>query len=110
MHAEAGSTAPTLTFLVSLDDTTTIVGDKAIFGRRDEPALCQVPLAALKAQLQETVGSLGELFQELAAHTDGISLKEVQIGFEVTAAGKVALLGTSLQSGGKGAITLTFGR
>lgn len=102
----------TVTFVVTLDDTQeSPSADKGIFGRgSDQPAVREVPLQALRSNITETVQQLRELFADVIRDVDGLPLREVQVGFEVTATGKVALVGTSLEAGGKGAITLTFGQ
>jgi hypothetical protein len=101
----------TLTFVVSImddDDNSEAAGTKGIFGQRDLPAIRQIPVAILRENLHRTVNELGSLFRNLATPEDTMILKQVEVSFEVTASGKVALLGASAEASGKGAITLTF--
>ncbi|WP_322751846.1 MULTISPECIES: hypothetical protein [unclassified Frankia] len=86
------------------------VGDKGLFGRGDgEPSIRQIPVAILRENLRRAVGGLRELFDEIAEQPGGMRLRQAQIAFEVMASGGIALVGTSAQLAGKGAITLTFG-
>ena len=113
MLSEAANEArETVAFVVTLDDTHEGgPSEKGIFGRGgDQVAVRAVPLQALRSNITETVRQLRELFVDVVTDVESLPLREVQVGFEVTAGGKVALVGTSLEAGGKGAITLTFGR
>jgi hypothetical protein len=107
-------TGETLPFLVTIDDSDAgsagLVGEKGLFGRGDGAAsIRQVPVAALRESMRRVVGGLRELFDGVAATDGRMPLKQAQIAFEVTASGGIALVGTSAQIAGKGAITLTFG-
>ncbi len=112
-EAAAEISTETLPFLVSDEEsgTATAEGEMGIFGR-SEGALSvrQIPVAVLRENLRRTVGSLRELFDEIAAAEGGLPLKEAQITFEVTASGGITIVGANAQAAGKGAITLTFGR
>lgn len=101
----------TLTFLVSIEeDTSTEAQEKGIFGHsQGEPSLRRIPVAVLQENLRETLDSLRKLFDIDSPHDSRFPLKQVEISFEVTAGGKVALLGTSAEVTGSGAIKLTFG-
>ncbi|MER5644151.1 hypothetical protein [Streptosporangium sp. NPDC002524] len=111
--AAAEISPATLPFLVSIDDTDSAPasgGDMGIFSRESaEPSLRRIPIAVLQDSLRKTVGGLRELFDEIAESGGRMPLKQAQISFEVTASGGIALIGTSAQLAGKGAITLTFG-
>ncbi|RLP92531.1 hypothetical protein EAD89_08715 [Micromonospora sp. BL4] len=102
----------TVTFVVALDDAQEgRPADKGIFGRGgDQLSVREVPLQALRNNITETVRQLRELFVDVITDVESLPLREVQVGFEVTATGKIALVGTSVETSGKGAITLTFGR
>ena len=67
-----------------------------------------IPIEALRVSLRESTAALRSLFDEIAAQPGRMKLRQVQIGFEVTATGGIQLIGTS-QVGSKGAITLVFG-
>ncbi|MEV4325132.1 hypothetical protein AB0J37_23075 [Microbispora rosea] len=112
-EAAAEISTETLPFLVSDEesDTAAASGEMGIFGRSDGAlSLRQIPVAVLRENLRRTVGSLRELFDEVAAAEGGLPLKEAQITFEVTASGGITIVGANAQAAGKGAITLTFGR
>lgn len=111
-ETDATRPAEDLTFLVSIEeDTSTEAREKGIFGRiQGEPSLRQIPVAVLQENLRETLGGLRELFDVDSPHDSRFPLKQVEISFEVTAGGKIALLGTSAEVTGSGAIKLTFGK
>nr|WP_042193410.1 hypothetical protein [Kibdelosporangium sp. MJ126-NF4]CEL20760.1 hypothetical protein [Kibdelosporangium sp. MJ126-NF4] len=96
-----------LPFLVSIDETEETSGSKGIFSDK-EPKVRRIPVDVLKENLTRTVGTLREMFDEIADGTGKLPLKTAQITFEVTATGGITLVGTA-QVAGKGAITLTFG-
>ncbi len=113
MFGDKAEVAETLPFLVSIDDTDGQAGtggEMGIFGRRDgELRVREIPVAVLRESLRRAVGGLRALFDEVAASEGGMPLKQAQISFEVTGSGGIALIGTSAQVAGRGAITLTFG-
>jgi hypothetical protein len=109
MTADRAIDGETLEFVVSFDDETAAGGEKGIFGRRDDPQLRRIPVAAVRESLRETLSGLRHLFDGVTEAPACLPLKEVQVSFEVTATGKVALIGTGAEVAGKGAITLTFG-
>ncbi|WP_435822502.1 Pepco domain-containing protein [Microbispora bryophytorum] len=111
-EAAAEISTETLPFLVSDEESGTAAeGEMGIFGRGDGTlSVRQIPVAVLRENLRRTVGSLRELFDEIAAAEGGLPLKEAQITFEVTASGGITIVGANAQAAGKGAITLTFGR
>jgi hypothetical protein len=69
-----------------------------------------VPISTLHKNFAATVEALKRVFSGLPDLHPTLPLEEVQLTFEVTASGKVALLGTSTQLAGRGAITLIFAR
>ncbi|MGI5224758.1 Pepco domain-containing protein [Actinoallomurus sp. CA-142502] len=100
--------ANSLPFLVAppeeIDNQT-----KGIFRPGDGDAVLKaIPIEALRTSLHETTTALRSLFDEIAAQSGRMKLRQVHIGFEVTATGGIQLIGTS-QVGSKGAITLVFG-
>ena len=97
-----------LTFLVSIEDDTVSSSEKGIFGR-NETSLRRIPIATLQENLTETINGLREVFKIESPHESRFPLKQVQVSFEITASGKIALLGTSAEVTGRGAILLTFG-
>jgi hypothetical protein len=106
--SEMAINANTLPFLVTLpediDNQT-----KGIFRPGDgDVVLKAIPIEALRNSLRESIAALRSLFDEIAAQPGRMKLREVHIGFEVTATGGIQLIGTS-QVGSKGAITLVFG-
>lgn len=112
--SEIDVTSPveTLTFLVSIDeDTGTESQEKGIFrSSQGEPTLRQIPLTVLQENLKETMDRLRKLFDIDSSYDSRFPLKQVEISFEITAGGKIALLGTSAEVTGSGAIKLTFGK
>ncbi len=103
-----------LAFLVSIEDDEDLgSGEKSIFGERGtaSSALRAIPLAILKENLAQTIDDLRELFDASASSQQAdLPLKEVQVSFEVTASGKIAIVGSSAGLAGSGAITLIFGK
>lgn len=107
VNVEEGS----LTFLVRIIDDGQDAkqdGTKNIFGQRDGPALRQIPVPVLREGLYRVVNELSVLFRDLNSSDDGMVLREVEVSFEVTASGKIALLGASAETAGRGAITMRF--
>ncbi|WP_394361903.1 hypothetical protein [Amycolatopsis sp. SB7-3] len=101
----------TLTFIVAIDEDLTDRNEKGIFGSvKTEPVAKSVNLAILRRNLQDTLNGLAELFEGITQVGTDLPLKEVEISFEVTAKGRVALLGTSAETAGKGGIKILFGR
>jgi hypothetical protein len=106
------SPGETLTFVVSIDsDDEADSGEKGIFRRLEDQqsSLRDIPLTVLQENLIQTIGGLRKLFKIDEPHESKLPLKQVQVSFEITASGKVALLGTSAALAGRGAIVLTFG-
>lgn len=112
MTADGPVPATSLRFLVSMpDDIDPLPDEKGIFRRDGEPVVREIPLADLRANLHGTLAGLDHLFSELPSLGQGLmSLKSVEISFEVTASGKITLLGTGAEVSGKGGITLSFER
>lgn len=102
---------PSLPFIVALDAGDGADSDTMGLFRRGEAELAvrHVPLAALRENLKNTMALLGGLIEEAIATGGTLPLREVQLSFEVSASGGINLVGTA-QVGGKGAITLTFGK
>jgi hypothetical protein len=69
----------------------------------------EIPVERLKASLSDLVAKLRAATMELAAKADGLSLKELEVGIEVTAEGGVSLIG-SAKAGGTASLKLTFVR
>jgi len=102
---------PTLDFLVAVtEEELEVQGTKGLFGRGErEIVLQEISVETLRRNLRSTMVALREAFDGLERLGDGLPLKEVQISFEVTASGKISLLGTGAEVAGTGGITLTFG-
>jgi hypothetical protein len=90
----------TLSVIVSQSDT------KSIFGG-ESPRLVEIPVERLKASLSELVSKLRAATSDLAAKTDGLSLRELEVGIELTAEGGVSLIGTA-KVGATASLKLTF--
>jgi hypothetical protein len=99
----------TIEVIVTMDDSRTD-GDKGIFGWSGSPTVAAVPIDSLRENLSGTIEALKHIFVSLPDLGPGLSFDKVELSFEVTATGKVALLGTSAEVAGKGAIAITFKR
>ncbi|MFF5296093.1 Pepco domain-containing protein [Paractinoplanes globisporus] len=100
----------TLDFLVSAEDEKT-AGTKGIFTRGEyDVARCEISVDAFQQNLEATVAKLRQAFAGLATAGDDLPLKKVEVSFEVTASGKICILGTGVEMSGTGGIKLTFER
>jgi hypothetical protein len=99
-----------LNILVAVEENAD-VGEKGWFsrGERDLTTVTMDP-ANLRRNLQSTLDALRVAFDGLTEVRAGLPLKEVQVSFEVSATGKITLLGTGAEVTGTGGITLTFGQ
>lgn len=93
--------ADTISVLVTSTDS-----GKGIFGS-GPVVLVDIPVERLKASLAELVAKLRAATANLAAKGDGLSLKELEVGIELTAEGGVSLIGTAKASG-TASLKLTF--
>jgi hypothetical protein len=102
---------PTILFMVSIvDDESRTAGKGIVDSLRAQPVLREVSIDHLRSNLKSTLCKLRELFTEVTAEDADFPLKQAELSFEITSTGKIALLGTSAEVSGKGAITLTFGK
>jgi Trypsin-co-occurring domain 1 len=92
--------ADTISVLVSADP------GKGIFGSGPVVPV-DIPVERLKASLADMVAKLRAATADLAAKADGLSLKELEVGIELTAEGGVSLIGTAKASG-TASLKLTF--
>jgi hypothetical protein len=90
----------TISVLVSADP------NKGIFGTGPVAAV-EIPVERLRANLSDLVAKLRAAAGNLAAKSDGLSLKELEVGIELTAEGGVSLIGTAKASG-TASLKLTF--
>lgn len=67
----------------------------------------EIPIERLKASLSDLVAKLRAATTTLVDHADGLSLKELEVGLELTAEGGVSLIGTA-KVGGSASLKLTF--
>jgi hypothetical protein len=84
----------------------TDVEEKGMFGGAASHFVADVDLDSLKASLGKLTRDLGELFAAQATDSS-FSLKQIEVGVEITAEGGINLIGT-LTAGAKASITLTF--
>ena len=66
----------------------------------------EVKISTLTEQMQKVVSGLKEVLQNLPAQLGQFNLTEMQIALEISAKGKVSVLGSGGEAGGKGGITL----
>lgn len=93
----------TITVLVSRPDQ-----GKGIFSDGPvEPAI--ISTDKLKASLSGLVAKLSAITADLAVRSSGLTLKEMEVGVEVTAEGGVNLIGTA-KAGATASLKLTFVR
>ncbi|MFI5954452.1 hypothetical protein [Cryptosporangium sp. NPDC051539] len=100
----------TIDVLVTMDDTPASGGDKGLFSRAAAPVVAAVPVAALHESFTTAIDGLKKIFSDLPSMNPDLPLQQVQLQFEITASGKIALVGTGAETAVKGAITLTFAR
>jgi hypothetical protein len=67
----------------------------------------EISVERLKAGLSDLVAKLRTATAGLAAQADGLSLKELEVGIELTAEGGVSLIGTA-KAGATASLKLTF--
>jgi hypothetical protein len=102
----------TIGFLVAVtEEESATEGTKGIFSRGErEIAYTEISVNTLRVNMETTLNGLRQTFDGLDPLGSKFPLKEVQVSFEVSASGKVNLLGTGAEVAGTGGITLTFGR
>jgi hypothetical protein len=93
--------ADTISVLVTESDP-----GKGIFGSGPARPV-EIPVERLKVSLSGLVAKLRAATSDLAAKADGLSLKELEVGIELTAEGGVSLIGTA-KVGGTASLKLTF--
>lgn len=77
---------------------------------RSASSYVQVSPALLEAQIKGFVDQLGGILQKIPDTLGLFRLDSLEISAEITAAGKVSLLGTGGEMGGKGGLTFNFKR
>ena len=93
----------TLTVIVAKSDM-----NKGIFDSGSLVSV-EIPVERLKLGLSNLVAKLRMATADLAATADGLSLKELEVGVELTAEGGVSLIGTA-KAGATASLKLTFVR
>lgn len=83
-------------------------GGKGIFSD-SAPELMNIPLDRLKASFAKLIEKLEVVTSELVSSTDGLTLKELEVGVEISAEGGVYLIGTA-KAGAVASVKLTFSR
>jgi len=111
MNADQDKNNGTLSFIVVEDDDGDDPREKGLFPRRDEVVVRvrEISVAAIETNLRKTIAGLSHIFDQIDRDGARLPLRQAQVSFEVSANGGISLVGSSLQSGVKGAITLTFG-
>lgn len=77
-------------------------GDEFRYGRAD------IPIDVFKRRVETFMAAMGEVIGGVAAKAGDYSLEEVTVSVEVSAKGKLSLLGTGGELAGKGGLTFTF--
>lgn len=75
-----------------------------------EVQIQSLPVERIRASLAATLGGLEDIFVDLSDPGARFPLKEIEVAFEITASGSVAILGTGTELAGKGALVLRFGK
>ena len=70
----------------------------------------EIDVDKLKKDLQTFLGHIESIVSELPAAVSGFGLDSVELSVEVSAKGKVSLLGSGGEMGGKGGLTFTLRR
>jgi hypothetical protein len=86
--------------------------DRSRFFRPDEARLGRqrVPTAQLKDNVAAFVQNMGDAIEGVPARLAGFSIESIQLSAEISATGKVSLLGNGGELTGKGGITFTLTR
>jgi len=93
----------TISVLVSkADPSKGIFGDGAL-------TIANIPLDKLKANLSDLIAKVGAVTADLATTPSGLTLKDLEVGIEITAEGGVNLIG-SAKAGATASLKLTFVR
>lgn len=112
---------PTIPFRVAqatsvTEEDRTVVGDeKGLFSRERVTSTVTtealVPVESLKANISDVTASLSDALEPAVAHAPtGLHLSEVCVQLEVTAEGRVNLIGVAGSVGATAGITLRFSR
>jgi hypothetical protein len=80
------------------------------FDLLDERRKVSVPVDELRRNLEEFMGSLGEILPAAENTAAGIGLKSVTVAVGINGKGQVGFLGTGVELGGSATLTLTFER
>lgn len=95
------------------EETISIVAAAASDLRAEEsrlPVLKDFRVEQLSSNLQDFIGQLDQVLNNLNAKVGGFEVSEMEVYAEITAEGKVSLLGTGVQSGATGGIKLILRR
>lgn len=72
--------------------------------------IAEIPIDGLKSQVDAVISGLDDLFAARADALKNYELAEFTVSLEVTASGKIGILGTGVETSGTGGIELTFRR
>jgi hypothetical protein len=86
--------------------------DRSLFWRSSDIRYSRQTVAAVDVarRVEEFVDTLGAVLARLPAVMSGFEIDNITVAAEVSAKGKLALLGTGGELGGKGGLTFTFRR
>lgn len=84
--------------------------DRSLFRRPDDfrYGRSEIPVDEFRLRVAEFVSGIENVIRDIAASAGEYKLDEVQVAVEVSAKGKLSLLGTGGELAGKGAMTFKF--
>jgi hypothetical protein len=95
-----------------LEDVGKSHADRSLFWRPEEMRFGrgEVPARVLRRRVKDFIASMADVLDGLSIPIGEFSLEQVTIAAEVSAKGRVSLLGSGGEAGGKTGLTLTFSR
>lgn len=95
-----------------LEDAEKLHADRSLFRRPEEMRFGrgEVPTGILHSRVKDFIASMADVLGDLPTLTGEFSLEQVTLAAEVSAKGRVSLLGSGGEAGGKAGLTFTFSR
>jgi hypothetical protein len=96
--------------IFGIDDSDGDRTDRSMFRNRAELRYgrAEIPIEVFRHRVESFVTAMGDVIGNLAAAAGEYQLDQVQVTVEVSAKGRVSLLGTGAELAGKGGLTFTF--